>query len=118
KRLDNPPLQVQIETRILEVKLTGELDMGVQWFLGRLAGNSGTTGNVTNTPGSQGSLGTGGAALAATDSFFYSFVSNNLQVALRALETNGRTQVLSAPSLVVMNNQQAQIQVGDNIPIS
>ncbi|KPW23529.1 proteinral secretion pathway protein D [Pseudomonas cannabina pv. alisalensis] len=118
KRLDNPPLQVQIETRILEVKLTGELDMGVQWYLGRLAGNSGTTGNVTNTPGSQGSIGTGGAALAATDSFFYSFVSNNLQVALRALETNGRTQVLSAPSLVVMNNQQAQIQVGDNIPIS
>ncbi|WP_459202884.1 type II secretion system protein GspD, partial [Pseudomonas fragariae (ex Marin et al. 2024)] len=118
KRLDNPPLQVQIETRILEVKLTGELDMGVQWYLGRLAGNSGTTGNVTNTAGSQGAIGTGGAALASTDAFFYSFVSNNLQVALRALETNGRTQVLSAPSLVVMNNQQAQIQVGDNIPIS
>jgi len=37
---------------------------------------------------------------------------------LHALETNGRTQVLSAPSLVVMNNQPAQIQVGDNIPIS
>ncbi|WP_144430832.1 type II secretion system protein GspD, partial [Pseudomonas syringae pv. coryli] len=118
KRLDNPPLQVQIETRILEVQLTGELDMGVQWYLGRLAGNSGTTGNVTNTSGSQGAIGTGGAALASTDAFFYSFVSNNLQVALRALETNGRTQVLSAPSLVVMNNQQAQIQVGDNIPIS
>ncbi|MEQ4311872.1 type II secretion system secretin GspD [Pseudomonas syringae] len=118
KRLDNPPLQVQIETRILEVSLTGELDMGVQWYLGRLAGNSGTTGNVANTAGSQGALGTGGAALGATDAFFYSFVSNNLQVALRALERNGRTQVLSAPSLVVMNNQQAQIQVGDNIPIS
>ncbi|QHF02984.1 MULTISPECIES: type II secretion system secretin GspD [Pseudomonas syringae group] len=118
KRLDNPPLQVQIETRILEVKLTGELDMGVQWYLGRLAGNANSTGTVTNTAGSQGALGAGGAALAGTDSLFYSFVSNNLQVALRALETNGRTQVLSAPSLVVMNNQQAQIQVGDNIPIS
>ncbi|MCD5984136.1 type II secretion system secretin GspD [Pseudomonas sp. CDFA 610] len=118
KRLDNPPLQVQIETRILEVKLTGDLDMGVQWYLGRLAGNAGTSGNVTNTAGSQGALGAGGAVLAGTDSLFYSFVSNNLQVALRALETNGRTQVLSAPSLVVMNNQQAQIQVGDNIPIS
>ncbi|RMT80889.1 type II secretion system secretin GspD [Pseudomonas viridiflava] len=118
KRLDNPPLQVQIETRILEVKLTGELDMGVQWYLGRLAGNAGTPNNVINTPGSQGALGAGGAALAATDSFFYSFVSNNLQVALRALESNGRTQVLSAPSLVVMNNEQAQIQVGDNIPIN
>ncbi|MBA1242479.1 type II secretion system secretin GspD [Pseudomonas japonica] len=117
RRLDNLPLQVQIETRILEVKLTGELDLGVQWYLGRLAGNSSST-TVANTSGSQGALGGGGAGLGSSDSLFYSFVSNNLQIALHALETNGRTQVLSAPSLVVMNNQQAQIQVGDNIPIS
>jgi general secretion pathway protein D len=117
KRLDNAPMQVQIETRILEVNLSGELDLGVQWYLGKLAGNSAST-TVANASGSQGALGGGGAGLGATDSLFYSFVSNNLQVALHALETNGRTQVLSAPSLVVMNNQQAQIQVGDNIPIS
>jgi general secretion pathway protein D len=117
KRLDNAPMQVQIETRILEVNLSGELDLGVQWYLGKLAGNSSST-TVANASGSQGALGGGGAGLGATDSLFYSFVSNNLQVALHALETNGRTQVLSAPSLVVMNNQQAQIQVGDNIPIS
>ncbi len=116
KRLDNAPLQVQIETRILEVNLTGDLDLGVQWYLGRLAGNSGTT-NIANAAGSQGALG-GGGVTVGDSSLFYSFVSSNLQVALRALETNGRTQVLSAPSLVVMNNQQAQIQVGDNIPIS
>jgi len=117
KRLDNPPMQVQIETRILEVKLSGELDLGVQWYLGKLAGNSSST-TVANTSGSQGALGGGGAGLGSTDALFYSFVSSNLQVALHALETTGRTQVLSAPSLVVMNNQQAQIQVGDNIPIS
>lgn len=116
KRLDSPPLQVQIETRILEVKLTGDLDLGVQWYLGRLAGNSSST-TVANQSGSQGALGAGGVALGSS-SLFYSFVSSNLQVALRALETNGLTQVLSAPSLVVLNNQQAQIQVGDNIPIS
>lgn len=117
KRLDNAPMQVQIETRILEVNLSGELDLGVQWYLGRLAGNSAST-TVANASGSQGALGGGGAGLGAADSLFYSFVSSNLQVAMHALETNGRTQVLSAPSLVVMNNQQAQIQVGDNIPIS
>lgn len=116
RRLDNPPLQVQIETRILEVKLTGDLDLGVQWYLGRLAGNVNGA-NVANASGSQGALGAGGVALGAS-SAFYSFVSNNLQVALRALETSGLTQVLSAPSLVVLNNQKAQIQVGDNIPIS
>ena len=117
QRLDNPPLQVQIETRILEVGLTGSLNLGVQWYLGRLAGNS-TTAGIANASGNQGALGQGGAGLGATDSLFYSFVSNNLQVALHALETNGNTRVLSAPSLVVMNNEQAQIQVGDNIPIN
>lgn len=117
RRLDNPPLQVQIETRILEVNLSDGLDLGVQWYLGRLAGNSGTTG-IGNVPGSQGALGGGGAGLKASDSLFYSFVSNNLQVALHALESSGNTRVLSAPSLVVMNNQSAQIQVGDNIPIN
>lgn len=117
KRLDIPPMQVQIETRILEVNLTGALDLGVQWYLGNLAGNS-TTAGIQNAPGSQGALGAGGAALASTDSLFYSFVSKNFQVALHALETNGNTRVLSAPSLVVMNNQHAQIQVGDNIPIN
>ncbi|WP_426119043.1 type II secretion system secretin GspD [Pseudomonas sp. DSP3-2-2] len=117
RRLDNPPMQVQIETRILEVSLTGELDLGVQWYLGQLAGNS-TTPGIGNVNGSQGALGSGGAGLGAADTFFYSFVGSNLQVAIRALESTGKTQVLSAPSLVVINNQQAQIQVGDNIPIS
>ncbi|WP_051370217.1 MULTISPECIES: type II secretion system secretin GspD [unclassified Pseudomonas] len=117
KRLDNAPMQVQIETRVLEVSLTGSLSLGVQWYLGHLAGNSSTEG-IANTSGSQGALGQGGAALSSSDALFYSFVSNNLQVALHVLETNGNTRVLSAPSLVVMNNQQAQIQVGDNIPIT
>lgn len=116
KRLDQPPRQVQIETRILEVKLTGALDLGVQWYLGQLAGNSSSS-SVANASGSQGALGAGGVALGDS-SAFYSFVSDNLQVALRALEERGLTQVLSAPSLVVLNNQKAQIQVGDNIPIS
>ncbi|WP_157969786.1 type II secretion system secretin GspD [Pseudomonas huaxiensis] len=117
RRLDNPPLQVQIETRILEVSLEDGMELGVQWYLGRLAGNAGTNG-IQNVPGSQGAMGGGGAALKASDSLFYSFVSNNLQVALHALESSGNTRVLSAPSLVVMNNQSAQIQVGDNIPIN
>ncbi|WP_447530171.1 type II secretion system secretin GspD [Vreelandella sp. TE19] len=116
KRLDQPPLQVQIETRILEVRLAGDLSLGVQWYLGQLAGNA-SNASAVNASGSQGALGAGGLG-AGNSSFFYSFVSDNLQVALRALETRGLTQVLSAPSLVVLNNQAAQIQVGDNIPIS
>lgn len=117
RHLDVAPEQVQIETRILEVSLTGDLAQGVQWYLGRLAQNSGSS-TIANRSGSQGALGGGGAGLGSSDNLFYSFVSGNLQVALHALETSGRTQVLSAPSLVVMNNQKARIQVGNNVPIT
>ena len=34
------------------------------------------------------------------------------------METSGNTKTLSAPSMVVMNNQAAHIQVGDQIPIN
>jgi general secretion pathway protein D len=41
-----------------------------------------------------------------------------MQVAIRAMETSGNTKTLSAPSMVVMNNQVGAIQVGDRIPIN
>jgi general secretion pathway protein D len=118
KRLDAVPLQVQIETRILEVALTGDFQFGVQWYLEGLVG--GTNGSV-GQPGNkqQWALGNGGNVYNPnTDSFFYSFVNNNLAVALRAMETSGNTKTLSAPSPVVLNNQKAHIQVGDQIPIT
>jgi len=128
KRLDNTPLQVQIETRILEVKLTGQFQFGVQWYLEGLIGGT-NNGNGTYTPGQPGNqqqwgLGQGGTqynpgtSTSPGDAFFYSFVNHNLQVAVRALEQNGNTKTLSAPSLVVLNNQIAQIQVGDQVPIN
>ncbi|KAF1009120.1 MAG: Type II secretion system protein D [Luteibacter sp.] len=118
KRLDTVPLQVQIETRILEVALTGSFQFGVQWYLEGLVG--GTNGSV-GQPGNQQqwALGNGGNVYnPKTDSFFYSFVNKDISVAIRAMEKNGNTKVLSAPSLVVLNNQKAHIQVGDQIPIT
>jgi len=128
KRLDNVPLQVQIEMRILEVDLTGQLEFGVQWYLQGLANSVPTTdgnGNITGAqsayPGAHRniSLGSGGNQYGG-EPFFYSFLSSNgkFQVAIRALETNGNTKTLSAPSLVVLNNQVAHIQVGDQVPIN
>ena len=51
------------------------------------------------------------------DTFFYSFINNNLQAAVHAMEASGNTKILSAPSVVVTNNQEANIQVGDEIPV-
>ncbi|MDE3073095.1 MAG: type II secretion system protein GspD, partial [Pseudomonadota bacterium] len=47
RKLDVVPLQVQIETRILEVSLTGEFQFGVQWYLQGLAGSTtDSSGNI------------------------------------------------------------------------
>lgn len=116
ERLDAMPLQVQIETRILEVRLVDSFRFGVQWYLEGLIGGKGGVGQPGNQQ--QGALGSGGALLNATDTFYYSFVNKNLQVALRALETNGNTKTLAAPSLVVVNNKKARIQIGDQIPVT
>ncbi|QRP63705.1 type II secretion system secretin GspD [Rhodanobacter sp. FDAARGOS 1247] len=124
-KLDNVPMQVQIETRILEVNLTGEFQFGVQWYLEGLTGSTTTSddsGNSVLVPGQpyrhrQIGLGQGGNAFRG-EPFFYSFLNSNLQVAVRAMETSGNTKTLSAPSMVVMNNQTASIAVGNQIPIN
>ena len=120
-KLDNVPLQVQIETRILEVRLTGKFQFGVQWYLKGLVGSSvDSDGNFipgSTTASQYGALGQGGPAFDGKP-FFYSFLNHNMQVAIRAMETSGNTKTLSAPSMVVMNNQVGAIQVGDRIPIN
>ncbi|MGN6655133.1 MAG: type II secretion system secretin GspD [Rhodanobacter sp.] len=120
-KLDNVPLQVQIETRILEVKLTGAFQFGVQWYLKGFVGSTvDSNGNFipgSTTASQYGALGKGGPAYGG-EPFFYSFLNHNLQVAVRAMETSGNTKTLSAPSMVVMNNQVGKIQVGDSIPIN
>jgi general secretion pathway protein D len=132
-RLDVSPLQVQIEAKILEVTLTGDLQYGVQWWLSGLinTGNA-ATGNTYNydpTGATRSATGNstdrhraslGGASPVSPNGgggLFYSFLNKNFQVALDALQTSGTTKILSAPSMVVLNNQEAQINVGQQIPI-
>lgn len=128
RRLDTPPLQVQIEARILEVSLTGGLQYGVQWWLGNQETANGTyTQNersIYGYPNPHDRFGSqaGGPSpqgLSPTQSsFFYSFLNSKFQVAINALESSGVAKTLSAPSLVVNNNQEASLTVGDQIPIT
>ncbi len=121
ERLDEKPLQVQIETKVLEVTLQGEFKFGVQYYLGGLIGTQ--PGSPPNTNQSfhrhQGAVGLGGVQYNPADApaLFYSFAGNKLQFALQALETSGDTKVLSAPSTVVLNNQETTFKVGQKIPV-
>jgi general secretion pathway protein D len=136
-KLDIVPLQVQIEARILEVSLTGNLNFGVQWYLagliGTATGSAEANGNYRYVyppvPGvedftgnshdrhraSAGALGNVGPT--NDGGFFYSFLNRNFEVAINALEKSGQAKSLAAPSLVVANNQEAQINVGQQIPV-
>lgn len=129
RRLDIAPLQVHIETKILEVSLTGNLEYGVKWWFAGLAGSSetGYGGSYQNSQGvdypnpldRQRSLaGAIAQPVAAGSNLFASYLNSKFQVALSALQTSGQAKILSAPSLMVMNNQEAQINVGTRIPVS
>ncbi|HET7562486.1 MAG TPA: type II secretion system secretin GspD [Rhodanobacteraceae bacterium] len=120
ERLDEKPLQVQIETKVLEVTLTGSFQFGVQYYLGGLIGTQ--PGSPPNTDQSyhrhQGAAGLGGVNYdGATDALFYSFAGKDLQFAVKAMEGSGDVKVLSAPSTVVLNNQETTFKVGEKIPV-
>lgn len=111
RKLDVVPLQVLIEASILEVTLAGDLDYGIEWFFSNQIGRS---------RGGRGALDLGGAGVSAlAPGFAYTIVNSaaNVKVALNALESESEVNVLSAPSLMVLDNQTARINVGDEIPV-
>lgn len=104
RKLDLPPTQVLIEAAITEVGLNDDLGYGVQW-------NFNSNGNT---------LGVGTATVAAggANTFTYAYTGSNIALSLKALEARTSVKVVSAPKLLVLNNQTAALQVGDQVPIS
>lgn len=125
RRLDITPLQVHIETKILEVTLSGDLQYGVKWWFAGLTGSGDYEGQSYQNPQGviypnrldrQRSM-LGSQAAPTGGNLFFSYLNSKFQVALNALQSTGQAKVLSAPSLMVMNNQEAQINVGTRIPV-
>ena len=104
-QLDRPRMQVAIDVTIAEVTLKDELDYGVQFFLSKGAAMNvaGVTLPITPTlPG-------------------FNFVAGNLaspRVVLNALHQYTDVKILSNPSLVVVDNQPATLEVGDQVPVA
>lgn len=106
RKLDVPPLQVMIEAAITEVGLTDDLRYGVQWNF--------QTGD-SNFALSQGTTANPGRILPGFSYFFSN--KNDISATLNALEERTTVKVVSAPKLMVLNNQTAALQVGDQVPI-
>lgn len=106
RKIDIVPLQVLIEATIVEVTLNDELRLGLQWFFksGRASGTL-----STRADGSIASVFPGfSAILAAPD----------LKLVLDALEDVTTIKVVSSPQLLVQDNQSAELQVGDEVPVA
>ncbi|MEQ1620009.1 MAG: type II secretion system secretin GspD [Methylococcales bacterium] len=113
KQLDILPLQVLIDATIAEVALTDKLKYGIEWYLreGNTAVGSGLSGvNL-------GDLANKGAAAFATGGLSLVQNSGAVQALLSAQASDGNVNVISSPSLMVLNNQEATIEVGTQIPI-
>jgi len=107
--LDKQPLQVAIDVTVAEITLKNELQYGVQFYL------------QSKYMGNKGSIGFG-----ATDVLKRVIPGGNLvlgsdqdpRLVINALRQVTDVNVLSSPALVVLDNQQAMLQVGDEVPIA
>ena len=98
--IDAPPKQILIEAKILEISLDADQTYGIDWtvpfFSGDAVGDIGVRG-----------LNPGLAGL------FLNIVTPQFDLFLSALSSQGRVRTLSTPTLLVLENQEAEVLIGD-----
>jgi general secretion pathway protein D len=104
RKLDLPATQVMIEAAIVEVTLNDALQYGVQWSFANKTSLGALSQGTTNAPTS------------LFPGFTYAYTHGSIAASLTALETLTKINVVSAPKLMVLNNQTASLQVGDQVP--
>jgi general secretion pathway protein D len=134
RELDRPPLQVAIEATVAEVTLTNDLNYGVQYYLTShdvgLGHDNGSAARL-NAPTSSATSDATSAVTAAASTAQTALLSRVLpgfnlllgseadpRAIINALSTITSVKVLSSPSLVVLDNQPALLQVGDEVPVT
>ena len=107
RRLDVIPLQVLIEVTIADVTLNDDLRYGLQWFFTDKENNSATFSSLLS-----------GEVASVFPGFSYVLNASNARVVLNALTQITDVTVISSPSVMVLDNQSARLQVGDEVPIA
>jgi general secretion pathway protein D len=124
RQLDIRRAQVLVEAVIAEVSSSKSSELGVQWAVDGSTGGRGPIAG-TNFPGS----GTGILGIIADPVGSIPNIGNGLSlglgnnssdnrfaVLLRALASDDQSNVLSTPSLVMLDNEESEIVVGQNVP--
>jgi general secretion pathway protein D len=106
EQLDVMPLQVLIDATVVQVKLTDKLQYGISWYL--------DSGGSTTLINSVAPL----AAASATGGLSTFLNAGSVKALLKAEASLNNINIISSPSLMVLNNQKARINVGDQVPVS
>lgn len=110
--LDTRTPQVLIEALLMEVTLTKETKLGIEWSStsGFDSGNNHFTSKVSQAF-DVGSL--------VTEGIRYSVIRDdgNLNLLIQALSTDQNVNILSTPHVMTLNNQPAVIRVGEEVPV-
>ena len=125
-KLDVRRLQVLIEAVIVEVTTTFNRKLGTEFSVVDAGSNvpliSTTNTNISNLVNSIATAAAGGAtALPSLDSNVVgagrlSETGSNFALLISALATNNNVDLLSTPSITTMDNEEAKIFVGQNVP--
>jgi general secretion pathway protein D len=108
RQLDTQTKQVLIEATIAELSLTDELKFGFEWYVNNTIDGGPITG------GTMGNLGLGTLGMT----FKYVTASANFAAMLNAFARKDKANILSTPRLTVLDNHEAFIQVGQDVPIA
>lgn len=123
KALDLPERQVIIEARIVEAQTSFTRSLGVNWGMHYRDGSAGvlginsldtTFGGITSSPTTSGVAATAGGAAGIS---FGTLASNvKLDLRMSAAVTAGMLKIVSTPRIATLNNKQAKISQGYEVP--
>ncbi len=120
--LDQPPPQVMIQVLMAEVTLNDRFEMGMEFQLQDLLFSEGASVRQTpNGPIIQGDhfdtiFGTDIGASGSGSGLNFTVTGEDFNFLFHALQTEGRLEVLSRPSILVRDNQEATFTVGERVP--
>ncbi len=117
EQLDIVPLQVHIEATIVEVLLKDKLKYGISWFFQGGAGGNGRQ-SIGGVGGSTSGTNISGGLSSLLNGFNWSLIDSTgaVKAVLNAFANDSLVNVLSAPSVMVLDNHEAKIRVGDEVP--
>jgi general secretion pathway protein D len=112
RQLDVVPRQVLVEVMLAEVTLTDNLSLGLEYYIHTRNNTSGAL-NL----GGLGTAGPTGPVPQTTGLQLINFSGTQVRAVLNALGQDSKARVLASPQIMVLDNQKAQIKIGDRISV-